>query len=514
MRPTPAPANPRSSIEKAHRKPRRASVAYVSDKARADAAVADEIAALVPLVPQRIIHHMLGGELGLRQVPDPARREAQLRRMLAARAGTDGASVKAVRAMLRDVRLLGYDSFNLTGEALDMACFPMSSALAHEVIASAHATATAKATGSQSGATVGDRMRTTLIFAADRLLWPIDVPRMALVAAAPKAKAVGKKKKAGVLPIAAKCQLEAIAQDPLTHLAHLTMEARAVVTFYARSFLSAGVDQSVRIAEGVRVELWPDETEPQHVMRGHAYMGKDGSPIDLYAPAEGFLGPYEWFVDHLRLCLTLGQVFPAWGMPKGSRGDIRRSSGFTGGVATKGRVRTAFKAMLTLPPMRFTDGEISAMNIQGHTGHATPPEWARCIGENPRLEHRLAPGVTLSPELRVGFSDRDIDVLGHWLRDALSKNEASASQAAASAEPSDARRQAAIASLPGKAGTKTAMRNYYGDAGSAGTRFSERWTQLRTRQRLVHIVRALLVGRDWRDIGRGHVDMNILRSDA
>jgi len=36
------------------------------------------------------------------------------------------------------------------------------------------------------------------------------------------------------------------------------------------------VDQSVRIAEGVRVELWPDEEEPLTVMRGHAHMGKDG----------------------------------------------------------------------------------------------------------------------------------------------------------------------------------------------------------------------------------------------
>jgi hypothetical protein len=457
---------------------------------------------------------MLGGERGMRQVPDPTKRDAQVRRMLTARAGTDGAAVKAVRAMLRDARLLGHETFSLTGSDLGEACFPMSSAMAHELIASAHAKATAKATGAQHGATVGDRMRATLIFAADRLLWPIDVPRAALVAAAPKAKAVGKKKKAGVLPIAAKCQLEAIARDPLTHLAHLTWEARAVVTFYARSFLAAGIDQSVRIAEGVRVELWPDETEPSHVMRGHAYIGKDGSPIDLYAPAEGFLGEYDWYVEHLRLCLTIGQVFPAWGMPKGSKGEISKSSGFAGGVAQKRHVRAAFKAMLTLPPMRFTGAKITAMNIQGHTGHATPPEWARCIGENPRLEHRLAAGVTLSQELRVGFSDRDIDVLGHWLRDALAKNEASASQAAAAAEPGDARRQAAIASLPGKAATKTAMRNYYGEAGSAGTRFSERWTQLRTRQRLVHIVRALLVGRDWCAIGRGHVDMNILRSDA
>lgn len=69
----------------------------------------------------------------------------------------------------------------------------------------------------------------------------------------------------------------------------------------------------MRIAEGVRVELWPDETEPSHVMRGHAYIGKDGSPIDLYAPAEGFLGEYDWYVEHLRLCLTIGQVFPASG---------------------------------------------------------------------------------------------------------------------------------------------------------------------------------------------------------
>jgi hypothetical protein len=43
-----------------------------------------------------------------------------------------------------------------------------------------------------------------------------------------------------------------------------------------------------------------------------------------------------------------------------------------------------------------------------------------------------------------------------------------------------------------------AIRNYYGEAGSAGMRFSERWTQLRTRQSASGtIVRALLVGRNW-----------------
>lgn len=89
--------------------------------------------------------------------------------------------------MLRDVREYGAKEYGLSGDALDAACFPMSAALAHELISSAHARATANGTGSRKGAT----------------------------AAAPKAKsAPGKLTKAGVLPIAAKCHLEALAAEP------------------------------------------------------------------------------------------------------------------------------------------------------------------------------------------------------------------------------------------------------------------------------------------------------------
>lgn len=112
----------------------------------------------------------------------------------------------------------------------------------------------------------------------------------------------------------------------------------------------------------------------------------------------------------------------------------------------------------------------------------------------------------------MGFSDRDIDALGHWLRDKLAKGEASASAAAAEAAPADARRAAAIASLPGAPASRGAMRNYYGESGATATRFSERWTQLRVRQRLAHTVRALLEGRDWKQLERGHLDLSMLRS--
>ena len=49
-------------------------------------------------------------------------------------------------------------------------------------------------------------------------------------------------------------------------------------------------------------------------------------------------------------------------------------------MASKPDVRKAFKAMFRLPPLSYTSEELAAINIQGHTGHATPPEWARCIG--------------------------------------------------------------------------------------------------------------------------------------
>ena len=39
------------------------------------------------------------------------------------------------------------------------------------------------------------------------------------------------------------------------------------------------------------MELFPDESDPDSVIRGTAWMGKDGAPIALYAPAEGILGP-------------------------------------------------------------------------------------------------------------------------------------------------------------------------------------------------------------------------------
>ena len=56
------------------------------------------------------------------------------------------------------------------------------------------------------------------------------------------------------------------------------------------------------------------------------------------------------------------------------------------------------------------------------------------------------------------------------------------------------------------------MRIYYGVGGASSSRFSERKIQLSVRRRLVHTIRALLAGRDWRALPRGQGDLALLRS--
>ena len=141
-----------------------------------------------------------------------------------------------------------------------------------------------------------------------------------------------------------------------------------------------------------------------------------------------------------------------------------------------------------------------------HTGHSSPPEWGRQAGERPRYEPPL-PDV-----LAGGFSDRDCDALGHWLRDAGAKQAASAAQAAMAARGGAEREAAARALAGGRPASRGAMRNYYGSGGASGNRFSERDIQLSVRQRVAHTVQHLLRGRDWRRLPRGQADLGILSS--
>lgn len=508
------------AIEAEHRKPRRATRTFSSTKERETFLVTEEVEALLPLLPEQVCVAMLGGALGMAQVPSDERRVALLRAAFAKSAGLEGARVKGLRAMLCAVRTYAATELHLPDrKKADAACFPMSATLVATVIADADVKARTRGSGSQKGATVGHKLRETFIYAAEKLLWPIEVPRVVLNAAAPKPTLL-KRSKAGTLPLGAKCQLEHLARGgPIDGV---SAEAGRVCTFYARSLLAAGIDQSLRVAEGARIELCADPEDPGGVMYGHAYVGKDGAPMDVYAPAEGFLGRYQWYAEHLAECVKGGQVFPLWEKPRGSRGVIHKAGGIDwSAAAPKPDIRVGLKQLLQLPPLALLDEEVRDMNIQGHTGHTSEPEWGRCLGQFPSLVNIESVPSEEFECLKIGFSDRDIDALGHWMRNANSKAEATASEAASAAQPADARRAAAIASLPGKGASKGAMRNYYGAAGADPTRFSERYTQIRVRQRLVRTVRTKIEmylkakgAANWTALPRGQADLAILCPEA
>ena len=515
------------AIRLEHRKPQgKRAQDFASDAERADSQLDSEIACLVPLLPYQVIVAMIGGERGWRQVPTREARDALLTRMLKQRAGSEGDRLASVRGMLRDIRMYAVAVLGVPREKADEASFPMSGAMSHEIIAKAQKEAVERGKGTKGGSTVGHHMRETIIFAAEKLLWPIEAPRVMLESAAPKAH-VAARTRAGTLPIAAKCQLEIIARgtegmvtltDPTDPTDTVTMNildlneipepAREAVVLHARSLLAGGIDHSIRIGEGVRIDLWPDEHEPLEVMRGHAYMGKDGAPVDIYAPASGFMGEYAWYPEHLVQCHETGITFPAWEKPHGSKGAITRNGGVKQAVARKEDIRRAFKDLLKMRPLSYTDAEIEEMNLQGHSGHASIPDWARALGEN-----IVVPcDPPLAPELAKGFSEPELDLLGHWLRTAETKDESRAAEAAASSAPGMARRAAAIVLVKAKARSAHKMRNYYGTGGALANRFSERIRQLAARQRLTKVIQATLrrharSGRSWHQMPRGQLDI-------
>ena len=141
--------------------------------------------------------------------------------------------------------------------------------------------------------------------------------------------------------------------------------------------------------------------------------------------------------------------------------------------------------------------------------HASPPDWARAIGVDPNFSWQLP------EQLRGGFVEQDVGALGLWLRDEGAKREASAEQAARDVQGRESRRAAAVANLRGRPAVRGQMQNYYGMAGTVANRWSERFVQLRVRQRLAHTLREIVTrAGGMASMLRGPADIRLLQSMA
>lgn len=371
--------------------------------------------------------------------------------------------------------------------------WPLSRLCAASLIAGEHSRATAAATGSRGGQTVGGRFRKSLASLASNFGCPIEAGGALVEGAAPKA-APGRAKQAATLPPQVYCHLEELASapDPTEPPPKKGKPAerafgpvQKVARYYARAFVTAGY-ASVRFNEALQLELVLDSVEPDDVIRGYVRKTKDGSPLDVFIPTKGFLGPFPWYRRHLADVQAYGgTMFPDFEGPRGCRTHINLATDLKAGTLLEsGDLAKIFHSLLTLPPLAWSKAEIARSGVRGHSPHGSLSDLARTIGPRPN------PPFELPSSLRAGFDKNDWNEIGLWLRSKRDKAEA------------EENRRVHLGNKAGRtdaaAGPGAMVLLYTSGDGRLGARTR----QLDARRRLVRYVRLALAayGRHWSEL--------------
>jgi len=291
--------------------------------------------------------------------------------------------------------------------------------------------------------------------------FPIELEGPLVEGAAPKVVASQRANAAATNPVHIYLQLETLARE----------SAYSVVRFFARSLLIVALT-SVRACEGGRFTLFRDEKHPASVIRGLVTKSKDGSAMDIYAPAEGILlGKLDWLEQHLAdVEVNGGWLFPDYTGDHGHRSNLLKASIICPNtVLPKGGLAKIAKSLFALDPLRLSATDLKALGITGHSFHGSLSDVARRIG--PIVD---SPPFPIPAGLRLGFSDSDVNEFGHWLRDADAK--------AAAAATASQRAKGPRLGLP----THGMARHYTSGTGRDG----ERTRQIVVRKRLIRYLRA------------------------
>ena len=319
---------------------------------------------------------------------------------------------------------------------------------------------------SQGGATVGAAIRDGFLF-LQRMGGPFDA-KTAIVkgAAAPAPTNLPRPRKhAGSLPIQVVLHLELLAGSKVWSVART----------FSRALLISCVLHHIRLNDALNAVLWKDPDDPAGVIVGRTKTrSKDGVPLDLFAPAVGFSGELTWLEEHFAEMKGRDHALPAMVAP--ACGRVALATALAPGVASPIEARKAFRGLLAMPPLSLSVAEIAALNITTHSFHGTGPDMGRVLG----------------------FEEREIRALGHWLRD---KN--------ASATPRSAPGVAGHGRATGELNARGNMSLRY----SQGVgRKGERAEQLTVRAKLLDAVRLALgrFGKPWSQLPRGIQDYEIL----
>jgi hypothetical protein len=346
------------------------------------------VEALVAEIPRVVLDRALGGPSARAQVPDPAVREALQRQLLVSRGGPTG---DLLHKALRSWRLLVAAA---SQQGLPDHGLPATGALVAQVVAADFARARREAIGSKGGASVGNTIREGFIALQDLVGLPIDARHPLVEAAAeppPDMKAqleLTVLKQAASLPLCVQLQLETYA----------ARKAWSVARTIARALLTACVVHHIRLNDALNAVLLVDERLPAGVCRARAVLKagkKSAKPIELYAPAAGWLGPFTWLAEHLAEMAGRKHAIPDFDGPKPSQAVSLRK-----GVLNQGRAREALRDLCAQEPLCLSAEAFKAMGVTTHSFHGSGPDMARFVGSN-----------------GAPFQEEDARELGHWLRD-------------------------------------------------------------------------------------------------
>lgn len=331
---------------------------------------------LMRALPPGAIALVLGPD-SERAVPDLTTRRALAQAVLERKAGPDGGAAKGA---CRAWRLLSEEAAKQSYAAVPL---PTPPALAGAVLRRVVGAARAAGKGSQAGATVGPS-----VLAGMEWLEAAGIP---VGASHPVARAAAcaqvsdeiarPRRQAAAPPLGVRCQLEWLAALP----------GCAPAQFWARSLLVGAFAHNIRLNDALNATLWMEGG----VITGRTTVrSKDGLPLSLYAPADGWLGPWPWAEEHVAACAARGTVFPNW-----EGRSVASASTLCPGVVSRTRAVSALQQLCGLPPLEMARAEFAALRITGHSIHVEGADMLRFL----KSEH--------------GFSYDDIRAVGHWLRD-------------------------------------------------------------------------------------------------
>ena len=400
-------------------------------------------------------------------IPVESDRRRLVERRLAARAGPTGANAKEAAKAWR----LLEEAARARGRTHVL---PVSHAVAATVVQAEADRAARAARGSRGGATCAERVRKGLLFlrracrldidAEDELVEEVARPEDTGQQARPRSHAAS-------LPLCVQLQLETLANGP----------AESVPRFLARSFIVSAFAHNTRINDALSAQVWADESSPW-VIRGRTTVrSKDGLPLELFAPAEGYLGRFQWWPMHAAALAGRRHVIPNFDTSApSSASKIQR------GVLPQGKAITTLQDLMAMPPLRMPFSEWRHLGLTGHSIHGSGADLIRFLGAD------------------FGFQEGDARAVGHWLRD---KNAPAPGGRERPNAPRGHGRPAGVANE-----REHMERRYSQGAGRRG----EEAEQLRVRCRLVQVVREGLArfGRHWVYLPRSLESWDVLLPGA